>query len=27
VGEIVRRELERMPAFCRELATGRYSVC
>ena len=27
IGKIVKRELERMPQFCQELASGKYSIC
>ena len=27
IRQIVTRELERVPVFCRELAMGEYSIC
>ena len=27
IGEILRREISRMPIFCQELAEGKYPIC
>jgi S-adenosylmethionine synthetase len=27
IGEILRREISRMPIFCQELAAGKYAIC